>query len=196
MVWACGKNRWAPYGQKGVTRLFSLGTVFFRTALPCSGCYYLERGGMQLHDAVGINCNKGATTENQGAGVKFMAKGCMLDDCMCVIWFDMTLPSWWRGGRKSRYYYIIIIIIIIIIIVSFWQANTRPKQGSSLFEKKKSTIRYGYRKRGTHARVFSKYLRKGTGKTKDKDTEQIGEKKIVNIWKEVHLTRKNEVLTT
>ena len=47
-----------------------LGTVFFRTALPCSGGYHMERGGMPLHDAVGINCKKGATTENQGAGVK------------------------------------------------------------------------------------------------------------------------------
>ena len=49
-----------------------LGTVFFRTALPCSGGYHLERGGMPLHDAVGINCKKGATTENQGSGVKYM----------------------------------------------------------------------------------------------------------------------------
>ena len=29
-------------------------------------------GGMPLHDAVGINCEKGATTENQGSGVKYM----------------------------------------------------------------------------------------------------------------------------
>ena len=47
-------------------RPFLLGPVFFRTALPCSGGYHLERGGMPLHDAVGINCEKGATTENQG----------------------------------------------------------------------------------------------------------------------------------
>ena len=45
---------------------FLLGTVFFLTALPCSGGYHMERGGMPLHDAVGINCKKGATTENQG----------------------------------------------------------------------------------------------------------------------------------
>ena len=30
--------------------------------------YHLERGGMPLHDAVGVNCEKRATTENQGAG--------------------------------------------------------------------------------------------------------------------------------
>ena len=54
------------------TRLFLLGTVFFRTALPCSGGYHMEGGGMPLHDAIGINCKKGATTEDQVSGVKFM----------------------------------------------------------------------------------------------------------------------------
>ena len=51
---------------------FLLGLVVFRTALPCSGGYHLERGGMQLPDAVGVNCKNGATTENQGAGDKYM----------------------------------------------------------------------------------------------------------------------------
>ena len=51
---------------------FLHGPVFFRTALPCSGGYHMENGGMPLHDAVGINCKKGATTENQGSGVKYM----------------------------------------------------------------------------------------------------------------------------
>ena len=54
------------------TWLFLLGTVFFQTALPRSGGYHLERGGMPLHDADGTNCKKGATTENQGSGVKYM----------------------------------------------------------------------------------------------------------------------------
>ena len=49
-----------------------LGPVFFRTALPCSGSYHVEMGGMPLHDAVGINCKKIATTENQGSGVKYI----------------------------------------------------------------------------------------------------------------------------
>ena len=53
-------------------RQFLLGPVFFRTALPCSGGYHMGRGGMPLHDAGGINCEKGATTENQGSGVKYM----------------------------------------------------------------------------------------------------------------------------
>ena len=31
-----------------------------------SGGSQLERGGMPLHDAVGINCKKDASTENHG----------------------------------------------------------------------------------------------------------------------------------
>ena len=54
------------------TRPFLLGPVFFRTPLPCSGGYHLERGGMPLHDAVWINSIKGETTEYQGPGVKYM----------------------------------------------------------------------------------------------------------------------------
>ena len=49
-----------------------LDTVFFQTALPCSGGYHMERGGMPLCDAVGINWKKGATTENQDSAVKYM----------------------------------------------------------------------------------------------------------------------------
>ena len=50
-----------------------LGPVFFRTVLPRSGGYHLERGGMPLHDAaVGINGKNGVTTDNQGTGVKYV----------------------------------------------------------------------------------------------------------------------------
>ena len=38
---------------------FLLGDGFFQTTLPYSGGYHLERGGMPLHDAVGINFKKG-----------------------------------------------------------------------------------------------------------------------------------------
>ena len=54
------------------TGSFLLGPVFLRTALPCSGGYHMKRGGMPLHDAVGINCKNGANTENQGSAVKYM----------------------------------------------------------------------------------------------------------------------------
>ena len=45
-----------------------------RTALPCCGGNHLERGGLQLHDAVRINCEKGVTTEMSS----IWAKECML----------------------------------------------------------------------------------------------------------------------
>ena len=60
---------------------FLLGTMFFLTALPCSGGYRLEMGRMPLHNAVGINCKKGSTTENQGIGMKCMDQGVYLDNC-------------------------------------------------------------------------------------------------------------------
>ena len=61
-----------------LTRPSLLDTVFFRTALWCSGGYHMERGGTPLHDAVGMNCKKGATTENQGTVSSIWAKGCIL----------------------------------------------------------------------------------------------------------------------
>ena len=69
------------------TLQFLLGTVFFRTALPCSGGYHMERGGMPLHDAVGINCKNGTTTENQGSGASIWSKGFIL---MTVCVFYLT----------------------------------------------------------------------------------------------------------
>ena len=39
---------------------------------------------MPLHDAVGINCEKGGTTENQGSCVKYIGKVVYLYDCVCV----------------------------------------------------------------------------------------------------------------
>ena len=39
---------------------------------------------MPLHDAVGINCKKGATTKNQDSAVKYLAKGCILMT-VCVL---------------------------------------------------------------------------------------------------------------
>ena len=43
---------------------------------------------MMLHDAIGINYKYCATTENQFAGSSIWAKGCMLDDGVCVS--DLT----------------------------------------------------------------------------------------------------------
>ena len=72
----CAKDRseepWCICNWMSFTLPFLLGPVFFRTALPCSGGDHLERGGMPLHGAVGINCKTCATTENQGTDVKYM----------------------------------------------------------------------------------------------------------------------------
>ena len=40
---------------------------------------------MPLHDAVGIHCKQGATTENQDSGVRYMGSGVYLDDCVCDL---------------------------------------------------------------------------------------------------------------
>ena len=52
---------------------------------PSSRGYHLKRGEMPLHDAVEINCINGATTKNQGAGVKYMDLGEYVDDCGCYL---------------------------------------------------------------------------------------------------------------
>ena len=67
--------------------------MFFQTTLPCSGARHMERGGMQLHDAVGVICKKGATIENQGIDVKYMDKGVYVDDGVCVLSDLTSLPS-------------------------------------------------------------------------------------------------------
>ena len=67
------------------TRPSLLGPVFFRTALTFSGFYNMERGGIPLHDAVGINCKKGTTSENQGKVSSIWAKGCILMTVLCFI---------------------------------------------------------------------------------------------------------------
>ena len=69
---------------------FLLGPVFFRTALPCSGSYHMEKGGMALHDAVGQISS-------------MWAKGCMLV-IVCVTFLDMTTPPWWREKVMVYYY--------------------------------------------------------------------------------------------
>ena len=59
-----------------------LGPLFRRTALPCSGGYHPERGWIPLHNAVGINCRKRATTKIKPQVLSVWAKG--LRDCVCV----------------------------------------------------------------------------------------------------------------
>ena len=48
-----------------VFAFFKLVLLFFGQLSRAMENYQLEWGGMPLHDAVGVNCTKGATTENQ-----------------------------------------------------------------------------------------------------------------------------------
>ena len=89
---------WYICNWMSFTLPFLLGPVFFRTAFRCSGGYHLQRGGMPLHDAVGINCKHGATTEYQGADASILDKGCMLM-IMCVL-SDFTWLPLLRGGKS------------------------------------------------------------------------------------------------
>ena len=86
------------------TRPFLLGPVFFRADRP-PVLWRLSpgEGVIPLHGLVGINCKKGATTENQGAGFKYIGSGVYVNDCVCGIRHDMTTPPWWR--EKVMVYY-------------------------------------------------------------------------------------------
>ena len=58
--------------------------------------------GERLDDAVGVNSEKGTTTENQDGDVKYIPLGVYVDDCVCVL-SDLTWLSLLGGGRKSWY---------------------------------------------------------------------------------------------
>ena len=85
--WKIGNSGepWCIWTWRSFMRPFLFGPLFFRTALPCSGGYHLERGGVPLHDAVGVNCQKGATTENQGEDQVFGQRGVCWWLCVCHL---------------------------------------------------------------------------------------------------------------
>ena len=90
---------WCMCGWVSLTRPSLLGTVFFRTALLCSGGCHMESGGILLHDAVGMNCRESAATENRDSAVKYMGWGVYPDDCVCVL-PDFTWLPLLGVGRK------------------------------------------------------------------------------------------------
>ena len=65
---------------------FLIGHVFFQTALPCSGGYHLERGGIPLHNAVGETVKKEQLLKIKVQVSSIWARGCMLNDCVCVCY--------------------------------------------------------------------------------------------------------------
>ena len=54
---------------------------------PVSGGYHMERGGMLLRDAVGINCKRAQLLKIKAQVSSIYAKGCML---MTVCVFYLT----------------------------------------------------------------------------------------------------------
>ena len=81
-------------------------------------------------------------------------------------------------------------MIIIIITISFCRESLRPKR-SSRFAKRASTIRYGDRNLELIHECFPKHLGMGTAIIKkDKETEEEGKKRGVNICKYVKCSRK------
>ena len=82
---------WCICNWFSFTRQFLLGSVFFRTALPCSSGYHLERVGMPLH---GAETERAQLLKIKPQVSRIWAKGCMLDDGVCVIWLDTTIPPW------------------------------------------------------------------------------------------------------
>ena len=60
---------------------------------------------MPLHDSVGINCKKGATTEYHSQMSSICYKGCML--IIVRELSDMTTPLWWREKVMVYYLYVL-----------------------------------------------------------------------------------------
>ena len=81
-----------------------LGPVFFRTALPCSGCYHLERGGCSYMMLLGDAVKRAQLPKIKTQVPSIWANGCLLDDCLLVIWLDMATHPWWREKVVVYYY--------------------------------------------------------------------------------------------
>ena len=75
--------------------------------------YHRERGGIQLHEAVGVTCKKDATTDIKAQVPSIWAKELVLDNCACVVsfaqkrekikyhsvWLQGFSPMWLGGFR-------------------------------------------------------------------------------------------------
>ena len=66
------KSHGAYVDDSRFKRPFCLAPVSFWLPSRSLVAYHMERGGMLLHDAVGVNCKTGAATENQGTSAKYM----------------------------------------------------------------------------------------------------------------------------
>ena len=67
---------------------------------------------MLLYDAVGVYCNMDATTDIKAQVLSIWAKGCMLDNCTCIILLDMTTSRLWTK-KVVAYYYIFTVLTLL-----------------------------------------------------------------------------------
>ena len=61
--------------------------------------YQLDRGVLPLHDAVGVNCKNGTSTENE-----YVVQLCVYSD------FTLTTPPSWREHVLAYYYYFYMLV--------------------------------------------------------------------------------------
>ena len=66
--------------------------------------YHLQRGVMPLHDTVRVNGERAKLVKIKVEVLRVSAKGCMVYNCLCVIWLDMTTAPW--QSEKVMAYYI------------------------------------------------------------------------------------------
>ena len=115
----------------------------------------------------------------------YMGLGVYLDDCVCVcvIRLDSTTPPWWREKVMIYYYF----IIWHHRLVSYSRTSGLLERQYSTFAQNTlmcmcsctvSIIQCGYRKWGTHARVFSQTLAYGNSKN---EIRQRDKKRCVSI---------------
>ena len=76
------------------------------------GLVHLERGGMLLHEGVGINCEKGETTEVKVQEPSIWAKECMVGDCVSVI--GLAYPSLMEGKCHGTLLLLVCICISLV----------------------------------------------------------------------------------
>ena len=83
------------------TRLFLLVPVFFRTGLPGSGDYHLERVGCRYMMRLGKAVKRAQILKSKAQMSSIWAKGCML----MIVWVLSILTSLVEGESVVCYYY-------------------------------------------------------------------------------------------
>ena len=126
---------WYICNWMSFTRPFLLCTVFFRTALPCSGGYHMEKGGMPLHDVVGINCKKWRNYWKSRLRCQvYRLRGVSWWLCVCFIWLNTTAPPWCREKVKVYYY--------VLKFWSFWLLFFVVNENSTLVENSMKSVKF------------------------------------------------------